>query len=202
MRDSRASIADSEGAVKEWGGSNPPLVKDLPNRSNNPEQAKQLLKEAGHEKGLKFSVIGRPGYEEQLQVIQAQLRKVGVDITLDIMDVATYDNKRRDMQFVITPRGGEVSIEPDDIYYPDYHSEVDRLLEEGRKTLNAEKRKAIYRRVMEIVNDETPETNLAFIPRFFGYRSSVKGFRIEPVEANFYRPGGQGWGLPFVWLDK
>jgi len=133
-------------------------------------------------------------------------------------DAATYDRMQREMQFAVTPRGGEVSIEPDDIYYPDYHSEtgekrlanfsgfshsqVDRLLEEGRKTLNEDKRKEIYRKVMEIINDETPEINLAFISRFFGFRSHIRDFRIEPVRANFYHPGGQGWGLPFVWIEK
>jgi peptide/nickel transport system substrate-binding protein len=196
----------------------PFFFNDLPDRSNNPERAKQLLKEAGYETGLKFTVIGRPGYEDQLQMVQAQLRKVGVEVAIDIMDTATYDRRQREMQFVVTPRGGEVSIEPDDIYYPDYrtetgekrtanfsgfsHPEVDRLLEEGRKTLNQETRKEIYRKVMEIINEEVPEINLAFISRFFGYQSHVKGFRLDPVEANFYHPGGRGSGLPFVWIEK
>jgi peptide/nickel transport system substrate-binding protein len=196
----------------------PFFFTDLPDRTNNLEQAKRLLKEAGYEKGLKFSVIGRPGYEEQLQVIQSQLKRVGLEMVLQIMDAATYDERQRKGQFVITPRGGQVSIEPDDIYYPDYHSEtgeirianfsgfshpeVDRLLEEGRVTIHQQRRREIYRKVMEIINEETPEINLAFIPRFFGFRSHVKDFRIEPVEANFYHPGGQGWGLPMVWLDK
>jgi peptide/nickel transport system substrate-binding protein len=196
----------------------PFFIKDLPERSNNPERAKKLLKEAGYEKGFKFTMIGRQGYEEQLQVIQAQLRKVGMEAVIEIMDVATYDQRQSDMQFAVSPRGGGVSIEPDNVYYPDYHTEigkkrtanysgfshpeVDRLLDEGRTTLNQEKRKQIYRKVMEIINEELPEIDLAFVSRYFGYRSHVKGFRVEHVEANFYHPGGQGWGLPHVWIEK
>ncbi len=54
--------------------------------------------------------------------------------------------------------------------------EVDRLLEEGARTFDPEKRRAIYYRVQEIVRDDLPFLPLFLYTAVYGRKAGVKGF--------------------------
>jgi peptide/nickel transport system substrate-binding protein len=193
------------------------FFKDIPDRSGDLAQAKKLLKEAGHEKGFRFVAIGRRGTEQELQVIQSLLRGVGIEMVLQMLDPAVYDARKRRGEFTLVLSGGEVSPEPNAAYYDDYYSEpgeararnysgfsnpeLDRLLGEGKTIINEERRKKIYRRVVEILNDEVPSIFLSFIVRFYGVRPNVQGLRADQVDGNLYHPGSGGWGLPLAWVE-
>jgi ABC-type transport system substrate-binding protein len=193
------------------------FFKDIRDQSGDVSQARKLLKEAGHEKGFRFVALGRRGTEQELQVIQTLLKRVGIEMVLQMLDPAVYDARERKGEFTFVLSGGEVSPEPHAAYYEDFytepgearsrniagfsHPEVDKLLDEGKMTTNEEKRRKIYRRVVEILNEETPNMFLAFIVRFYGVRSNVHGLRADQIDGNLYHPGGGGWGLPLAWIE-
>ncbi|KRE05943.1 polyamine ABC transporter substrate-binding protein [Bosea sp. Root381] len=63
----------------------------------DPEKAKALLKEAGFEKGLKLRVIASQNITSlgPAQIVQAQLKKVGIEIEMDVVEHATYHQQIR-----------------------------------------------------------------------------------------------------------
>jgi peptide/nickel transport system substrate-binding protein len=94
--------------------------------------------------------------------------------------------------------------DPDQVLRRRYHSRgvfnigryasaaVDRLLDEGRRTADFERRRAIYRRVQETLVEDLPTIYLFHEPAITAWTRSVRGYRPHP-----------NWEMPLdgVWLD-
>jgi peptide/nickel transport system substrate-binding protein len=166
-----------------------PLVKDL---EYNPGKALMLFSQAGWkigEKGLlekngepfSFTVLVNQGNEERLktaQIIKENLKKVGIEMKIRVLEwqalLHEFIDKKR---FEAIIMGWALSRDPD--AYDIWHSsktkegefnfisykndEVDRLLVEGRRTFDIEKRKKIYHRIHEILAEDQPYTFL-YVP--------------------------------------
>jgi peptide/nickel transport system substrate-binding protein len=65
---------------------------DVPLLPYDPEKAKALLKEAGHPDGITIHVIhtNLPGMLSMMEVVQAQLRKVGINLDMEVVEHATF----------------------------------------------------------------------------------------------------------------
>ncbi len=65
---------------------------DFKNNPYDPEKAKKLLAEAGYSQGLKvrFKINQAAMYSKPSEVIQEQLRKVGINAELERLERATY----------------------------------------------------------------------------------------------------------------
>jgi len=64
---------------------------NLPGFEYSLEKAKQLMKEAGYEKGFTLEMVMSPGRQENEQLaIQEDLRKINIDVKLIKVDIATY----------------------------------------------------------------------------------------------------------------
>lgn len=183
----------------------------------DPERALKLLREAGFEKGrdgilrkdgkpFEFTILTNQGNLARLlagQIIQQDLAKLGIRVKIRVLEWTTFIHQfidKRRFQAVIL--GWTTGPDPD--LYDIFHSsktkspglnfigyenpEVDRLLEEGRYTLDREKRKKIYFRLQEILAEDQPYTFL-YIPmsieaihkRFRGIAPSALGiaYNIE-----------------------
>jgi len=168
---------------------NPEIEKSCP---YNPNKALSLLQDAGFVKGkdgwlykngkpFEFTLLVNHGNLSRLlaaQVVQQELSKIGIKVNIRVVEWTTlihqFIDKRR-FQAVIL--GWTTGLDPD--LYDIFHSskinppglnfisykneELDRLLEEGRYTLDKEKRKKIYYRVQEILAEDQPYTFL-YIP--------------------------------------
>jgi ABC-type transport system substrate-binding protein len=75
---------------------------------------------------------------------------------------------------------------------------VDALLLEGRTTLKWEDRKAVYKKMVEILQEDLPILFLYKPLRAYAIRDYVKGFR-EGFGMRFAWTGG---GAKYWWLDK
>jgi peptide/nickel transport system substrate-binding protein len=193
-----------------WYGN--PHVRPIP---FDPEKARQLLAEAGwhpNRNGIlekegrpfRFTLITNNGNDTRRDVavlIQRQLRDIGIDVNLEFYEWSVFITDYIDARhFDACLLGWSLSVDPD--AYEIWHSsqiekgfnfisyrnpEVDRLLVEGRRVYDLEKRKEIYWRIHQLIAEDQPYTFL-FVPlnlsvlrkRFFLLeRGQLRPIRLE-----------------------
>jgi peptide/nickel transport system substrate-binding protein len=130
------------------------------------------------------------------RIIQAQLAKVGIELTLKSYEWGTFYGDIKSGNFQLTSMRWVGVTEPD-FYYDIYHSsqippagrnrgryrnaEIDRLVTEGRVTTDPEARKAIYAQVQEIVAKELPYISLWHPNNISIVHKRVQGYRQHPM---------------------
>lgn len=139
----------------------------------NPQKARELLAQAGYSKGLRFSmfVSEREVYRRPMEIIQANLRKIGVELELKIIAHGDYHAKNRKGLNPFTILGQTLAtgqMRLDQVYHSDAiatkptgsrnysmygNPQIDAKIDEARVTMDSKKRKALYadiqRRLME-----------------------------------------------------
>ena len=77
-----------------WTGEGKWFYNDYSPKTYDPELAKQYLKEAGYENGieLELAIIAREPDNTVAQIVQAQLAEVGINLTINAMDTASWIN--------------------------------------------------------------------------------------------------------------
>ncbi len=179
----------------------------------NPEKAKQLLAEAGYPNGLKVTLLTystvRPynpvGGDKLAAAIQADLRKVGIDVQIKSYPWKEYKE-------VYTP---EIVKEGDFMLYgwigdngdPDNflslletkeikstlnaakysNKKVDELLVKGRTARTQEERNAAYSELQKIVQEEAPWVFLSHSKDMAAVSKNVVGFDLHPVGVVYFR---------------
>jgi peptide/nickel transport system substrate-binding protein len=178
----------------------------------NLEKAGALLKEAGLEKGFNTEILTAPtsnfGHDALPQIIQADLKKVGVNakvVETDTSQRVARENKR-DVVLLMhsygrasrdpgtTLVGTKAYMSGKEGSYNNFDSpEYDRLRAELQSTLDQGKRKATIRKLQELILDECFTITVAESPLPWAF---VKGLRDFSVTAD---------NTPYlgnVWLDR
>jgi peptide/nickel transport system substrate-binding protein len=151
----------------------------------NPELAKELLGEAGWKdknsdgilekngKPFQFTILTNQGNSERIhaaEIIQQNLKAAGIGVNIRVMEWQAYLEQIDKRSFEAIILGWSLGRDPDlyDIWHStktkkgEYNfisyknSEVDRLLVEGRRAFDFEKRRKIYYRIHEILAEEQP----------------------------------------------
>ncbi len=192
-------------SVKKWAKS----YKLLPFSRPNIKKAKDLLVEAGYPDGFSFKIVCSPTYEGGIavaQVIQNQLKKIGLKPELEVLEWGMYIDRwrKRDFDSMVELRGGDP--DPDRFLYRILHSkgavnnflfkdeEVDKLLEEGRKLTKYEERKPIYDKLQYLISEKAPVIFL-YVP----YETQV----LKPYVKGFKQVGnGSLYYLANTWLER
>ena len=160
-----------------------PDVKDY---DYNPGKAHEILKEAGWSDSngdgwldkngriFEFTIITNQGNKSRAvtaELIQAHLKKVGIKVNIRIIEWSTFVHQYVDKRnFDAVVLGWNLSRDPDQFalwhssqkkegqynFVSYSNSEVDRLLEEGRRIFDEKKRQVIYRKIHKIIADEQP----------------------------------------------
>ncbi|MGQ9558437.1 MAG: ABC transporter substrate-binding protein [Desulfurispora sp.] len=188
----------------------PGYASDLKPIGYDPEKAKALLKEAGY-KGEKITILAysnpRPynpvGGEKLAAAIQQDLLKVGINC-----DIKTYPWKEyKDVLF--KAQEGHMFLygwigdngDPDNflslfdskeiagsLNAAKYSNpQVDKLLAEGRKTMDPAKRAQIYHDLQKIVLEEAPWVYVSHSLDMAAYRPNVVNFNLHPTGVVFLR---------------
>jgi peptide/nickel transport system substrate-binding protein len=185
----------------------PVNAENFPTYQYNPDKARQLLKEAGAE-GMKISIQAAPAYAPDIptaQVLQAQLKKVGIDLQIQQLEWAAVLQAQRDKNFDLNLTFNTNRPDPD-IYLGVAHSKsstnwggyanpkMDELIEKGRSTFNLDERKKIYSDLQKMFAVELPYLFLYVIKNYEPARLHVKG----------YTPMSSGYRLALkeTWIDK
>jgi peptide/nickel transport system substrate-binding protein len=176
-------------------------VAQFPSYKQDAARAKRLLAEAGYPNGFSTRIVTSPTYEGGVavaQVIQEQLRAIGVNATLENIEWGTYINRwvARDFDTMIELRGGDP--DPDRFLYRTFHSTggvnnflfkdgaIDRLLERGRVNVDADRRRAIYEDLQKTLIEAAPALFLYTPMETQVLQGYVRGFRIIGNGALYY----------------
>lgn len=182
------------------------------------EKAKALLGEAGwndtdgdgildkNGTPLKITLLTYPERAELpsiAEVLQQQLKKVGIETELKVLNVDAANALRNqgDFDIFLVGRGLLFTPDPDEIMMTDYHSNgtsvdgwgayhwhndrVDELIEEARTTSDIATRKELYDEVQAIVVEEAPVAYLNYYVNIDVTTSNVEGYRLHPTEYSF-----------------
>lgn len=184
-----ASPAYAPSAPVSWAYSD-----DVPKYHYNPEKAKKLLKEAGAE-DLEFTILVNQGNKEREKaavILQQQYKKVGVKVNVRVLEwsallkVINAPKDPKDFDAVII--GWSLGLDPDG--YSIWHSsqypkgfnfikyrnpEVDKLLEQGRTTVDRSKRKKIYAKLWKAIAEDQPYIFLWYPKAVAGVSDRVGG---------------------------
>ena len=151
----------------------------------DPGRARRMLAEAGWEdvnddgilekngKPFRFTIMTNQGNSERIhaaEIMQQNLKAVGIDVNIRVMEWQAFLEQIDKRSFDAMILGWSMSRDPD--LYDIWHSsktrkgeynfigyknpEVDRLLVQGRRIFDVEKRKKIYYRIHEILSEEQP----------------------------------------------
>jgi peptide/nickel transport system substrate-binding protein len=189
-------------------------LKGVPFHTYNPEKARALLQEIGY-KGETFDLVVPPESDDPqvAAILQAQLRKVGMNINPKITGTAVRESMAQKGQYQFDQRGANFDADPSITYDADFKcdekrvsnrtgycdKEVEALLDKARTELDVTKRKELFRRILtKGFYEDVVYAPLVFVSKPIAVRDHVKGFTTNR-EAKFRWSRG---GVHYVWLDK
>jgi peptide/nickel transport system substrate-binding protein len=172
----------------------------------DPSLAKSLLKQAGYEdhdgdgildkdgKPLAFEILTNQNKQREMSavLIQRRLKDIGIDVKIRVLEWASFVGRYiKTGEFDVVVLGWSLSLDPDQ--FSIWHSSqqapgqfnfigynnprVDRLLEQGRTELNAEKRTEIYHEFAQILHEDSPVVYL-----FAGYGLPAINKRVKGID--------------------
>lgn len=157
------------------------------------EKAKELLSEAGYPNGFKTTLLSTSQYgmhEQTAVAVQSELKKIGIEVELELPDWATRINKNveGDYQFLVAGTAGDIT---DGDWMSNFYTggsarlnnsanfndeQINSLLEQGRKEIDPAKREEIYKKLMERAMDFSPFVYLNWREQSYGMQDYVNGF--------------------------
>jgi ABC-type transport system substrate-binding protein len=177
----------------------------------DPAQSKQLLAAAGYPNGLDVEFI-YPGqaygdqYVQLVQLVQAQLKKVGINLNLVVLDKQDWLTRERRHQFQMTfPAGKSLGEDIDSYLYAVFYpgsgtnygdindAQLTPLLDQQRRETDASKRKEIIRQAVKRINVD----QVLGLALYYPANVDVWSPRIANFGRNF---GVKGWPLEQSWL--
>jgi peptide/nickel transport system substrate-binding protein len=95
-------------------------ISGLPWPKFDLDRARQLLQEAGYV-GQEIPIIAEPSIQQvEATAIQAQLRKIGMNVRLEVVDLGTKRDRERRGEFTFQPGGGSFDPDPWATYGPEW----------------------------------------------------------------------------------
>ena len=171
----------------------------------SPKKALGLLKKAGYEKNedgyfekngkvLAFEILTNQNKQREMTavLVQRRLKEIGIEVTIRVLEWASFINQYiRTGDFNAVVLGWSLSLDPDqfNIWHSSQqgpgqfnfigyeNSQVDKLLELGRKELDANKREKIYHQFSEHLLNDSPIVYL-----YAGYGLSAVNKRVQGIK--------------------
>ena len=186
-------------------------------------KSRELLEKSGYQlnanniyekdgKPLSFEILTNQNKQREMTavLIQRRLQDIGIDVSIRVIEWASFVNRFiKTGEFEAVVLGWSLSLDPDQ--YSIWHSSqdgpgqfnfigynnprVDKLLENGRKELNNEKRKQIYDEFSKIIYDEQPIIYLYAGYGLTAIHKKIKGVKkITPPAGVFHND--YEWYIP------
>lgn len=166
----------------------------LPHYTYDEKKAKELLAQSGVDSSTKLNLCTYTSgvYPRIGELVQAQLKKLGLNVQVDNLEVPVYTEKyRKNGEYFLGLEGaGTPQGEPYrsfDSIYGDGNapggadmSEPQALLDKARQEFDQEKRKAIYGQIVQLDYDNVYKIWLIEGPTLAGYNTAVHNFHWLP----------------------
>jgi peptide/nickel transport system substrate-binding protein len=191
----------------------------------DPAEAKRILATAGwndrdgdgvlDKNGKKFAfemliIPGNAVTNQFTQAVQAEMKKIGVQLEIRPIDGSAIMKQARTGNFDTAYVAWQLDADPDP--YSLFHSsqfpphgqnfvfysnpEVDRLIDGARAELDAEKRKALYWRLHEVLADDQPYTWTVQVSMKWGISKRVRGVATSRGYGfSLWYPGEFDWWI-------
>jgi peptide/nickel transport system substrate-binding protein len=207
--------AASFGTAKPGGSFFPPSLQyysaKTPVLAFNAAKAKaELAKSAKYAKGFKTTLLIDGGVQKWrtfAQIIQQQLKPIGIDVTIRALDHAAFEEafQKFDYDMFIDYAINDIS-DPDEMasfeldfksggstsYWSSYNSApVTALVHQAQAEFNPAKRAALYAKIQAAVAQDVPFVALDYPPYIYAFSKKVQGFAVNP---------GGAYRLEDVWL--
>jgi peptide/nickel transport system substrate-binding protein len=151
-------------------------------------EAKRLLAEAGYAKGLDIEFVVRRGpmYERGALSRQDDLKKVGINLKLTLVDTAAFRDRTEKGDFQAYTVLSAVTIDEPDNYYARLvcdstlnlgkycNPEFDKLFQEQSQTFDVQKRVEITRQMEHLALRDIPDDRGFYWKSAMGYWNRVK----------------------------
>ena len=177
----------------------------------NPELAKKLLEEAGFPNGFETTLWALPVPRPYIpdgralaEVIQSDLRKVGIQTKIVTYDWGTYLEKTKNGEHDMAMLGWSADLgDPDNFFYfllskssaekpagniAFYRSdEMQNVLEKARATSDKDERDALYKEAQRIFHEDVPWVPLAHAKQVLVINKRVKNLKLQPLNWKYFR---------------
>lgn len=195
------------GAGEVAGSIIPPIsfgYQDVAKLEFNREKAKELLAKAGYPNGFKAKLYVNDNQTriEICQVIQSQLKEIGIDAEVVVLEFATFIDKTNSGEHDMAFFGWTTSTaDADYTYYPIYHSsqhgapgnrsfianaDIDKYIEEGRISADQNARLESYKALENVLAEVSPVAPLYYNKLNVGASKKVNGFVMNPAGYHNY----------------
>jgi peptide/nickel transport system substrate-binding protein len=171
----------------------PAYVDLLTNSVHDPDRARELLKEAGHEDGLSVSLkLPPPAYARRGgEILAAQLRDVGITAEIENVEWAqwleqVFKGKDFDLTIVSHTEPMDIGIYANPDYYFQYSNEkLQALMDTFAKETDTDERTALLQQAQQIIAEDYVNGYLFQLAKTGVANSKVKGlWANSPTQAN------------------
>jgi ABC-type transport system substrate-binding protein len=202
------------GNMVTAGGLLPPVDwaynPDLKSYPYDPDQARELLAEAGYDEGnpLTFTFMAytiprgyNPVGDRLATAIQEYWSEVGVQANIQTEEWTQYRDDRRANKFQCSLAGWQGDNgDPDNFLYTFFSSasigaenysryenpEVDDLLNQAKEVSDQEERKALYQKAEQIIVDDAPWVFLGYQKHQVVTRANITDFQLQPTYIYYF----------------
>lgn len=174
------------------------------------EKAKSLLASAGYPNGFKAELwtlpVTRPynpNGKKMGEMMQADLKKIGIDVNIKTFDWPTYLKKTKQgehqmVQFGWTGDNGDPDnflhvllgcngVKAGSNFARWCDKNFNKLIEKAKVTSNQKERAKLYKEAQTIFKKEAPWVSLAHATIFRAMRKNVSGYKIDPLGHDIFR---------------
>ena len=163
----------------------------------DPEKAKQIIQENGYE-GTEVTLLAanRDNYMKMAEIVQSQLSEIGLNVSIETMEWASFLDVARNGDFDMTFLGwANSTADGSELLYPNLHvdnigasnnvrfdnSEFNQLVEESRQSVDQEVRKEKLHEANLLAIEAAPWVVMEHGVVTVGYDESVEGLVVDPT---------------------
>jgi len=183
---------------------------DVPTLDYSVRAAKAEMAKSGFSKGFSTELLissGNSAWSEAAQIIQQELKVIGIDVSIKSLDSAAYTTAFEAFNYQMMINGATNDIsDPDEMasfqvdvenggshsFWTDYNDpKAIALVRAAEKEFDSAKRAELYKQIQAIVAQDAPFIPLDYTPNIYAWNPQLNGFAVNP---------GGAYRLEDVWL--